>query len=114
MFSGAEAWPQSHGCDTETLPGLDQALHESLPWETAWSWGGEGDLAYLSSSAECLIVVGLQVHLNIGLNKIRETEEQVKELQKSLTLKSRELEEKKTAANLKLKEMLADQQKVLL
>ncbi|KAK6027904.1 hypothetical protein OSTOST_06060, partial [Ostertagia ostertagi] len=52
-----------------------------------------------------------QVHLNIGLNKIRETEEQVKELQKSLTLKSRELEEKKTAANLKLKEMLADQQK---
>ncbi|PIO76653.1 putative ATP synthase F1, delta subunit [Teladorsagia circumcincta] len=52
-----------------------------------------------------------KVHLNIGLNKIRETEEQVKELQKSLTLKSRELEEKKTAANLKLKEMLADQQK---
>ena len=36
----------------------------------------------------------------------------MKELQKSLTLKSRELEEKKTAANLKLKEMLADQQKV--
>lgn len=53
------------------------------------------------------------MHLNIGLNKIRETEEQVKELQKSLTLKSRELEEKKTAANLKLKEMLADQQKVI-
>ncbi|KAK6731031.1 hypothetical protein RB195_007476 [Necator americanus] len=52
-----------------------------------------------------------KVHLNIGLNKIRETEEQVKDLQKSLTLKSRELEEKKTAANLKLKEMLADQQK---
>ncbi|VDM69323.1 unnamed protein product, partial [Strongylus vulgaris] len=52
-----------------------------------------------------------KVHLNIGLNKIRETEEQVKELQKSLTLKSKELEEKKTAANLKLKEMLADQQK---
>ncbi|KAK6049005.1 ATPase family protein [Cooperia oncophora] len=54
-----------------------------------------------------------KVHLNIGLNKIRETEEQVKELQKSLTLKSRELEEKKTAANLKLKEMLADQQKAI-
>ncbi|KIH52290.1 hypothetical protein ANCDUO_17609, partial [Ancylostoma duodenale] len=52
-----------------------------------------------------------KVHLNIGLNKIRETEEQVKELQKSLTLKSRELEEKKTAANLKVREMLADQQK---
>ena len=35
----------------------------------------------------------------------------MKELQKSLTLKSRELEEKKSAANAKLKEMLADQQK---
>lgn len=35
----------------------------------------------------------------------------MKELQKSLTLKSRELEDKKTAANAKLKEMLADQQK---
>ena len=38
-------------------------------------------------------------------------EEQVKELQKSLTLKSSELEEKKSAANAKLKEMLVDQQK---
>lgn len=52
------------------------------------------------------------MHLNIGLNKIRETEEQVKELQKGLTIKNRELEEKKTAANAKLKEMLADQSKV--
>lgn len=52
-----------------------------------------------------------KIHLNIGLNKISETEEQVKELQKSLHLKSKELEEKKVAANLKLKEMLADQQK---
>lgn len=52
-----------------------------------------------------------KVHLNIGLNKIRETEEQVKELQKSLTLQSRELEEKKTAANHKMREMVADQQK---
>ncbi|CAB3408082.1 unnamed protein product [Caenorhabditis bovis] len=52
-----------------------------------------------------------KIHLNIGLNKISETEEQVKELQKSLHLKSKELEEKKEAANLKLKEMLADQQK---
>lgn len=52
-----------------------------------------------------------KVHLNIGLNKIKETEEQVKELQKSLTLKSSELEEKKSAANAKLKEMLVDQQK---
>lgn len=52
-----------------------------------------------------------KLHLNIGLNKIRETQEQVKELQKSLHLKNQELEEKKTAANMKLKEMLADQQK---
>lgn len=52
-----------------------------------------------------------KIHLNIGLNKISETEEQVKELQKSLKLKSNELQEKKEAANLKLKEMLGDQQK---
>ena len=52
-----------------------------------------------------------RLHLNIGLNKIRETEEQVQELQKSLTLKGHELEQKKNAANAKLKEMLADQQK---
>ncbi|EJW75529.1 hypothetical protein WUBG_13562 [Wuchereria bancrofti] len=52
-----------------------------------------------------------KLHLNIGLSKIRETEEQVLELQKSLTLKSSELETKKAAANAKLKEMLADQQR---
>ncbi|PIC53071.1 hypothetical protein B9Z55_002923 [Caenorhabditis nigoni] len=52
-----------------------------------------------------------KIHLNIGLNKINETEEQVEELQKSLHLKRKELEEKKEAANLKLKEMLGDQQK---
>uniref|UniRef100_A0A915HKX7 Dynein heavy chain, cytoplasmic n=1 Tax=Romanomermis culicivorax TaxID=13658 RepID=A0A915HKX7_ROMCU len=51
-----------------------------------------------------------QLHLNVGLNKIRETEEQVKELQKSLTLKSQELEAKNAAANAKLKQMLQDQQ----
>lgn len=51
-----------------------------------------------------------KLHLNIGLNKIRETEEQVKELQKSLQQKGAELEQKKNAANAKLKEMLADQQ----
>ncbi|XP_018494643.2 dynein heavy chain, cytoplasmic [Galendromus occidentalis] len=51
-----------------------------------------------------------QLHLNIGLHKIRETVDQVEEMQKSLALKSRELEEKNTAANAKLKEMLAGQQ----
>ncbi len=49
-----------------------------------------------------------QLHLNVGLNKIRETEEQVKELQKSLSLKSQELEAKNTAANAKLKQMVGD------
>uniref|UniRef100_A0A7E4ZT92 Dynein heavy chain, cytoplasmic n=1 Tax=Panagrellus redivivus TaxID=6233 RepID=A0A7E4ZT92_PANRE len=52
-----------------------------------------------------------RLHLNIGLSKIQETEEQVQELQKSLKLKSAELERKKDAANSKLKEMLNDQQK---
>lgn len=47
-----------------------------------------------------------QLHLNVGLNKIRETEEQVKELQKSLGLKSQELEAKNAAANAKLKQMV--------
>ena len=51
-----------------------------------------------------------QLHLNVGLNKIRETVEQVEELQKSLALKSNELEAKNQAANAKLKEMLKDQQ----
>lgn len=51
-----------------------------------------------------------QLHLNIGLQKIRETVDQVEEMQKSLALKSRELEEKNTAANAKLKEMLSGQQ----
>ena len=52
-----------------------------------------------------------QRHLNVGLNKIRETEVQVKELQKSLSAKSSELEAKNAAANAKLKDMLQDQQK---
>ncbi|XP_074602445.1 dynein heavy chain, cytoplasmic isoform X2 [Brevipalpus obovatus] len=51
-----------------------------------------------------------QLHLNVGLSKIRETVEQVEELQKSLALKTRELEAKNQAANTKLKEMLKDQQ----
>lgn len=51
-----------------------------------------------------------RIHLNIGLNKIRETQEQVQELQKSLQQKEAELTEKKEAANAKLKQMLSDQQ----
>lgn len=47
-----------------------------------------------------------QLHLNVGLQKIRETVEQVEELQKSLAQKSRELEAKNDAANAKLKQMV--------
>ena len=51
-----------------------------------------------------------QLHLNVGLNKIDETVEQVEEMQKSLAVKSTELQEKNDAANLKLKQMVKDQQ----
>jgi len=47
-----------------------------------------------------------QLHLNIGLQKIRETVEQVEELQKSLSIKRNELEEKNNLANAKLKQMV--------
>lgn len=51
-----------------------------------------------------------QLHLNIGLQKIRETVEQVEELQRSLSIKRNELEEKNNLANAKLKQMVKDQQ----
>ncbi|KAF5301350.1 hypothetical protein FQA39_LY10748 [Lamprigera yunnana] len=51
-----------------------------------------------------------QLHLNVGLNKIAETVEQVEEMQKSLAVKSRELEAKNDAANAKLRQMVKDQQ----
>lgn len=51
-----------------------------------------------------------QVHLNIGLSKIKETVEQVEELQKSLAVKRTELEKKNNEANQKLKQMMNDQQ----
>ena len=47
-----------------------------------------------------------QLHLNVGLQKIRETVEQVEELQKSLSIKRNELEEKNNMANAKLKQMV--------
>ena len=37
-----------------------------------------------------------QLHLNVGLQKIRETVEQVEELQASLSIKKNELEQKNT------------------
>nr|XP_018911901.1 PREDICTED: dynein heavy chain, cytoplasmic [Bemisia tabaci] len=51
-----------------------------------------------------------QLHLNVGLSKIAETVEQVEEMQKSLAVKSRELQAKNEAANAKLKQMVKDQQ----
>ncbi|XP_039279680.1 dynein heavy chain, cytoplasmic [Nilaparvata lugens] len=51
-----------------------------------------------------------QMHLNVGLGKIAETVEQVEEMQKSLAVKSQELQAKNEAANAKLKQMLQDQQ----
>ena len=47
-----------------------------------------------------------QLHLNVGLNKIRETEQQVQELKSSLAVKKQELETKNTLANQKLKQMV--------
>ena len=51
-----------------------------------------------------------QSHLVNGLTKIRETVEQVEELQKSLSFKRAELESKNNEANSKLKQMVIDQQ----
>ena len=51
-----------------------------------------------------------QLHINVGLNKIAETVAQVEEMQKSLAVKSAELESKNAEANEKLKQMVKDQQ----
>lgn len=51
-----------------------------------------------------------QLHLNVGLNKIAETVGQVEEMQKSLSVKSAELQAKNELANAKLKQMVKDQQ----
>ncbi|EFX79940.1 hypothetical protein DAPPUDRAFT_244076 [Daphnia pulex] len=50
-----------------------------------------------------------QLHLTVGLNKIAETVEQVEEMQKSLAVKSQELQTKNEAANSKLRQMVKDQ-----
>ncbi|ORY33069.1 putative motor [Naematelia encephala] len=51
-----------------------------------------------------------QRHLNVGLDKLRETVTQVEELRKSLSTKSVQLEAKNAEANQKLRQMVADQQ----
>jgi len=50
-----------------------------------------------------------QLHLNVGLDKLKETAQQVGELGKRLTLKERELSEKNIEANKKLQQMISDQ-----
>ncbi|KAL3113938.1 hypothetical protein niasHT_017888 [Heterodera trifolii] len=50
-----------------------------------------------------------QIHLNNGLRKIKETEQQVKELQKSLNEKEVDLMKKQGEANAKFQLMLGDQ-----
>ncbi|BGP05267.1 dynein heavy chain [Rhodotorula toruloides] len=51
-----------------------------------------------------------QRHLNVGLDKLRETVVQVEDLRKSLAVKRTQLEAKNAEANDKLKRMVADQQ----
>ncbi|GAA5960288.1 hypothetical protein JCM21900_000936 [Sporobolomyces salmonicolor] len=51
-----------------------------------------------------------QRHLNVGLDKLRDTVVQVEELRKSLAVKRTQLEAKNAEANDKLKRMVADQQ----
>ena len=50
-----------------------------------------------------------QLHVNAGLEKLRQTQENVEELKAGLREKSSELQEKETLANKKLQEMVADQ-----
>lgn len=50
-----------------------------------------------------------QRHLNVGLDKLRETVSAVSELQKSLAIKRTQLEAKNKEANEKLRQMVADQ-----
>ncbi|KAF2261353.1 hypothetical protein CC78DRAFT_619491 [Lojkania enalia] len=50
-----------------------------------------------------------QRHLNVGLEKLRETVDKVRDLRVSLTEKQRRLEKKEAEANEKLRRMLADQ-----
>jgi len=51
-----------------------------------------------------------QRHLNVGLDKLKDTVEKVSELRKSLAEKKQQLERKSAEANEKLQRMVADQQ----
>jgi dynein heavy chain 1 len=51
-----------------------------------------------------------QRHLNVGLDKLKETVDQVEDLRISLAAKRTQLESKNAEANMKLRQMVADQQ----
>ena len=51
-----------------------------------------------------------QRHLNVGLDKLRETVNQVEDLRRSLAIKNTQLVAKNNEANLKLRQMVSDQQ----
>ncbi|TMW64824.1 hypothetical protein Poli38472_008991 [Pythium oligandrum] len=50
-----------------------------------------------------------QLHLNVGVQKLKQTHEQVAELQKQLAVKERELKKKDAEANEKLQQMIREQ-----
>jgi len=50
-----------------------------------------------------------QRHLNVGLEKLKDTVIKVEELRKSLAIKKNQLELKEAQANEKIKQMLADE-----
>ncbi|GLD93495.1 hypothetical protein PINS_up002087 [Pythium insidiosum] len=50
-----------------------------------------------------------QLHLNVGVQKLKATHEQVAELQKQLAIKERELKKKDAEANEKLQQMIREQ-----
>ena len=52
-----------------------------------------------------------QLHVNAGLSKLRQTQDNVAELKTGLAAKTLELREKETLANSKLQQMVADQNK---
>jgi len=52
---------------------------------------------------------GIRLHLESGCNKLKDTKEEVAQLQKELAIKSAELEEKNVLAEAKMKEMLSGQ-----
>jgi dynein heavy chain 1 len=71
-------------------------------------------LALIQNFVKCLNsrreqVEDEQLHVNAGLDKLRQTQENVAELKKALGVKTTELKKKESLANEKLQQMVADQ-----